>query len=1101
MFFLRVKVLPLLAIAVLFAGIACGQTISTDQPNGLSLTVQPGQTATTVLNVTATAALTFNASVVTYSGGNWLTVSPDSNVPTPYPLLVGVDATRLSTGVYTGAIQIVQTTNRNNLISVGVTLSVGSPAQGNPTLLVSPATLSFTAQAGGIVPTPQTLNVTSPNAGMTFAASASTTDAYNWLQVSTLNTFVPAVLTVSANTAGMPAGNYTGKILLTPLTGPVVNVPVSLSVTGLGTTISANVSSLQFYYQIGSFLPSAQTFTVTGSGNASVPINLTAITTDLNNWLTVTPANASTPQTIVVTVSVYQLLQGSYQGRIHVSAPTTATGALDVPVTLTISTNALLTVGATPSDFVYQTGLAAPPAQTVPIAVTSGTLNYSVTTSTSDGSKWLAVSPLSGQLTQAAQNLTIAVNPVSLATGNYTGNVTISAPGAANSPVTIPIRLSVNGASTLTVSPQSVVVNVQTGVPAGQLFSQPLYVDSTGGSVVFTVSAVPTSCGANWLSAYPAIANTPASITVSTSPTGLVAPQTCTGTVVVTQAGSQTPIQVPLVLNLSTTPLFNVTPLALNFSAPFGGDPTGAKTLSLSVTDGSSLAFTALPSVTLGGVWLYVNPTGGTTPATLSATASPGSLSVGTYSGSITINSNALTKAVVIPVTFKVTATATAVATPASLSFTQVVGGTAPTSQNVTLTSTSGTLAFGAATSTNDNTGWLTLNQYEGTTPATVAVNANGRNLPAGVYTGHISVSVPGATNNPLIIPVTLTMTPSIAVDRSSLTFSYQQGGTAPQAQTINVTSAGSAVNVTAAVATGSNWLGVSPPSGTTPVGFSVSVSPGSLAVGGYDGTITLTPAGGTAVTVSVHLDVTAPPVLVTSIAAVSNGASGVRGPVSPGEIVIITGDALGPANGAGLVLDSNGKVSTTVAGTQVFFDEFAAPILYTSTHQVNAIVPYEVSGRGTVQVAAVYQGTRSANYTMQSAATAPGIFTATQSGRGQAAVLNEDNSYNGRAGPSVPAARGSIVQVFATGEGLTNPPNTTGSVTPDASYVPVAAVTAVIGSAPAEVTYKGSAPGAVAGLFQINVRIPQSAPTGDVSIAISVGGVMSQSGVTVAVK
>jgi uncharacterized protein (TIGR03437 family) len=175
--------------------------------------------------------------------------------------------------------------------------------------------------------------------------------------------------------------------------------------------------------------------------------------------------------------------------------------------------------------------------------------------------------------------------------------------------------------------------------------------------------------------------------------------------------------------------------------------------------------------------------------------------------------------------------------------------------------------------------------------------------------------------------------------------------------------------------------------------------------------------------------------------------------------------------------------------------------MLYASAAQVNAIVPYEIQNRVTVQVHIVstVNGAQvsTPNFAMQTGATAPGIFTVTQNGRGQGAILNQDNSYNGAA---TPAAKGSIVQVFATGEGIESPDLATGSVT-SGTHVPAAKVTAIVNGAPAEVTFAGAAPGAVAGLFQVNVRIPLGAPSGDVPITVSVGGASSQPAVTVAVQ
>jgi uncharacterized protein (TIGR03437 family) len=222
-----------------------------------------------------------------------------------------------------------------------------------------------------------------------------------------------------------------------------------------------------------------------------------------------------------------------------------------------------------------------------------------------------------------------------------------------------------------------------------------------------------------------------------------------------------------------------------------------------------------------------------------------------------------------------------------------------------------------------------------------------------------------------------------------------------------------------------------------------------------------------------------------------------VRRAISPGQIVTLKGLAMGPAEGVELELTPEGNVATTLAGTRVFFDEFAAPILYTSDAQINAVVPYEVAGRNTVQVTTEYQGVRSPAVTYQVAATSPGIFTIPPTGQGQGAILNEDFSINGL---NAAAEQGSIIQVFATGEGVTEPPLATGSVT-SGFHNPVAQVVATIGGRSADVIFAGAAPGAVAGLFQANIRVPVGIATGNVPILLIINGVGSQPGVTVAVR
>jgi uncharacterized protein (TIGR03437 family) len=117
----------------------------------------------------------------------------------------------------------------------------------------------------------------------------------------------------------------------------------------------------------------------------------------------------------------------------------------------------------------------------------------------------------------------------------------------------------------------------------------------------------------------------------------------------------------------------------------------------------------------------------------------------------------------------------------------------------------------------------------------------------------------------------------------------------------------------------------------------------------------------------------------------------------------------------------------------------------------------------------------------------------------GQGAVLNQDNSVNG---PSNPAPRGTLVQIYATGEGLTSPPGITGSVTGSNTKSPVLPVNVAIGGMSAAIQYEGSAPNAVAGLFQVNALVPAGVVPGPaVPITLTIGGATSHSGVTIAVK
>ncbi|HEY2107300.1 MAG TPA: hypothetical protein VGH29_15985, partial [Candidatus Binataceae bacterium] len=184
----------------------------------------------------------------------------------------------------------------------------------------------------------------------------------------------------------------------------------------------------------------------------------------------------------------------------------------------------------------------------------------------------------------------------------------------------------------------------------------------------------------------------------------------------------------------------------------------------------------------------------------------------------------------------------------------------------------------------------------------------------------------------------------------------------------------------------------------------------------------------------------------------------------------------------------------------QVLFDGVPAPILYTSAGQVAAVVPYEVDGKLGTQVQVKNGSLNSDTVALPVAAVAPSIFSVNLSGAGQAAVLNQDGLTVNSA--KSPAARGSIISIYATGEGQTQPGGIDGRISAGGSApAPTRPVTVLIDGKPAEVQYAGSAPGAVAGLFQVNVKIPTDAATGDVALEIHVGAAISQPGITISVR
>jgi uncharacterized protein (TIGR03437 family) len=177
--------------------------------------------------------------------------------------------------------------------------------------------------------------------------------------------------------------------------------------------------------------------------------------------------------------------------------------------------------------------------------------------------------------------------------------------------------------------------------------------------------------------------------------------------------------------------------------------------------------------------------------------------------------------------------------------------------------------------------------------------------------------------------------------------------------------------------------------------------------------------------------------------------------------------------------------VEVTVGGTP-------APLTLVSPGQINFQVPRAtpVDVFQEIQVSEVSTSQVLASWLFRIDAESPGLFTVDGSGSGQIAAVNQDGSLNNGANP---AKAGSVVTLFATGQGFINGMPADGqpaqtliqtSETPqvfiNSEFVPSG-----------DVEYSGLAPG-FAGLWQINVKVPSDVPPGNVIVFIIYGGINS---------
>ncbi len=596
-------------------------------------------------------------------------------------------------------------------------------------------------------------------------------------------------------------------------------------------------------------------------------------------------------------------------------------------------------------------------------------------------------------------------------------------------------------------------------------------------------------------------------------------PGTYTATVsVYASAYTNSPLIIPVTAIIGT-PLLAASPTAISVSYHIGDPIPQPQTISLTSTL-DSFSCTIQDSGT-GRSWMKLFSSGVQfdsttldTPFAISLQVNPVGLPPGTYTSSIAVsrvynspNGPPLSQVapISIPITVTVAATPSLTVSPSALTFTYSPGeSSSPPAQLISVGSSGSTLAFSTSASGGS---WLALSPPAGTTPATVSVSVKAGGLTPGQYAGTVTITATGASNGPLTVSVKLMVSaaplPTISLSTNTLTFSYQVGGAVPPSQSVSL-SASSAVAFTASTSTPS-WLSVTPSAGTTPSTLNASINPSALQPGGYSSSVNVTAPGASnpVQTISVSLTVSPAPANVPTITEVLNAASYANSGISPGEIVVIGGTNLGPATPAYETLDSNGNMSTLAAGVQVLFSGIPAPLIYVSSSQINAVVPYEIAGVLTPSVSVKYQGRVSNAYAVGSAPTAPALFTLNASGTGPAAILNQDNTVNA---PTNPASKGSYIVLYVTGEGLTSPSGVTGKVTtvaatPPLTPTPILPVTVIIDAQLVPTAFIGEAPSLVSGVLQINVQIPLNVRSGNLPIVVSVGGRNSQDNVSVSVQ
>jgi uncharacterized protein (TIGR03437 family) len=327
-----------------------------------------------------------------------------------------------------------------------------------------------------------------------------------------------------------------------------------------------------------------------------------------------------------------------------------------------------------------------------------------------------------------------------------------------------------------------------------------------------------------------------------------------------------------------------------------------------------------------------------------------------------------------------------------------------------------------------------------------------------------------------------------IYASRGEVSFSFEMGGKVPASEVVWLWMVPAGGDVSWTAATSAGWLAVSPSSDWTPASLTVSVDPSKLGPGSYTGSVTVSSPGLPSQAIRVTLRVTAP---APSISSIVNAASFQAGMV-PGGLATLFGRNLSLVTSTELPGGATlyKGVSVTVEGRQV-------PLLAVSNvggqEQINFQVPFELGAPARARVEVNNNGSVATVENVPVLRVQPGIFEYTPQGSSTryAAAVKLNGSI---VGPTNPVSRGEVVSVFLTGMGPVLPILRTGEAGPaNPPAVTWFEPTVAVGGIGVEVLFSGYAPGLL-GLYQINIVIPDAAPTGSVNLDVVVDGVPSQS-------
>ncbi len=946
-----------------------------------------------------TGTLAWSAAGTTADGGNWLTLSaPSGTAPSNLTVSIvpsALPGSGLTAGTYDGQV-VLKTTGDVVTIPVSVVVGANVFAQVNP--------LNFSMPEGGENSLPQILAIGSTGTNFNFSSAVYTAKGGNWLTISNLGgecCTSPFGLTVSVTASTLPAGIYSGEIVLTQYFQQTMAlvVPVTLTVVATGSApfFDSLPGQISFSLATDASAPSVQSFQIRNAGTGALNWTMSVNTADGGNWLTATPLSGTAPSTAGVSVNPSLLpgnglSAGTFNGQLVLS---TTGDIVTIPVSVTVGPNVFAQVDAI--TFTMPQGGANPLPQMLAVASTGTNFNFSSAVFTSSGGAWLSISNLGGECCTTPIGITASVNASTLPAGTYSGEIVFTQYFQQTMVLTVPVTLTVQpvAAAFFDNMPGQLSFFLQAG---GTAPSQTLQVRNGGsGSLTWTAKAR-TADGGAWLTVSPATGTAPSAVAVSVVTNNLpghgLTAATYNGQLLFTSATGV--VTVPISVTVGPNVFRQVN--GINFVMTQGGANPLPQILPV-VSTGTNLNFTSAVYTAKGGSWLTISNLGSeccATPEAITATVNASTLPAGTYTGEITFTQYPQqSMQMTVPVTLTVVPCGSYFDNlPGQVSFSFAASSANPPSQTVQIRALgSGPLPWGLSTVTSDGGAWLTASSTVGKAPSTVTIGVHTASLPGsgltpGTFTGELVFKA--ATGN-VTIPVSVLVGPNVFTQAGTLSFNMTLGGSNPMPQMLAVSSTGTNFNYSASSVTGNGgtWLSISPKGAeccATPDNITATVTATTLPAGIYTGQITLVqyPQQAMSMTVPVILTISDPHI-PANIAATSGTPQGVTvGRPFAEDLVATVTDASGnPVSGVLVTFNaptSGASGSFACSGTTAVTNSAGLAISQVFTANTTA-------GRYTVTATGASL-TSNPSFTLTNRAGPPASIAAS-SGTSQAATVN----------------------------------------------------------------------------------------------------------------